>query len=123
MNCDPVELKAALQSIPWFQEINPEHFESLCGVSCLRQVEPGDELFREGDKEDFLYIVLEGRIALDIHIPGAWQNAYFYGRANGYRGVVKRHACGSPAHGQRPRSAARQVDLPGCTETASSLRQ
>ena len=70
MNCDPVELKAALQSIPWFQEINPEHFESLCGVSCLRQVEPGDELFREGDKEDFLYIVLEGRIALDIHIPG-----------------------------------------------------
>lgn len=70
MNCDPIELKAALQSIPWFQEIDPEHFEALCGIACLRQVEAGDELFREGDKEDFLYIVLEGRIAVDIHIPG-----------------------------------------------------
>jgi len=70
MSCDPNDISAALQTIPWFQELKPQHFEQLCGISCLRQVEPGDELFREGDREDFLYIVLEGRIAIDIYIPG-----------------------------------------------------
>lgn len=70
MSCDPVELKAALQSLPWFQEIRTEHFERLCGIATLREVEAGEELFREGDKEDYLYIVLEGRVAIEIFVPG-----------------------------------------------------
>ena len=70
MSCGPQEIQTALQTIPWFQEIAPEYFEKLCGISSLREVEPGDELFREGDKEDYLYIVLEGRIAIEIFVPG-----------------------------------------------------
>ncbi len=70
MSCDPKEIKAALHVIPWFQEIKQEHFDQLCNISCLRQVEAGEELFREGDKEDNLYIVLEGRVAIETFIPG-----------------------------------------------------
>jgi CRP-like cAMP-binding protein len=70
MSCDPQEIRAALQTIPWFQELKPEHFEAMCGISCLNQVEAGEDLFREGDKEDFLYIVLEGRVAIEIFVPG-----------------------------------------------------
>ncbi len=70
MSCDPKEIAAALQTIPWFQELDPQHFDSLCGITCLKKVEPGEELFREGDKEDFLYIVLEGRVAIEIYVPG-----------------------------------------------------
>jgi len=70
MTSDPKELRSALQTIPWFQEIDPNHFEQLCGVSRLLQVEAGDELFREGDKEEFMYIVLEGRVAIEIYVPG-----------------------------------------------------
>lgn len=70
MSCDPTELTAALQSIPWFQEIRPEHFDRLCGIAALREVEAGEELFREGDKEDYLYVVLEGRVAVEIFVPG-----------------------------------------------------
>ncbi|MCI0521073.1 MAG: Crp/Fnr family transcriptional regulator [Chloroflexi bacterium] len=69
MSCDPKEITAAFQTIPWFQEITPEHFDKLCEISCLREVEPGEELFREGDKEDYLYIVLEGRVAIEIYVP------------------------------------------------------
>jgi CRP-like cAMP-binding protein len=69
MNCDP-EINAALQSIPWFQEIEAKHFESMCGIASLKTVEAGEELFREGDKEDYLYIVLEGRVAVEIFVPG-----------------------------------------------------
>jgi CRP-like cAMP-binding protein len=64
------ELVAALQSIPWFQEIESEHFEQLVNIARLRTVDAGEELFREGDQEDFLYIVLEGRIALEMYVPG-----------------------------------------------------
>ena len=70
MSCNPQELTDALQTIPWFQELSPEHFALLCGISDLRKVESGDERFKEGDNQDFLYIVLEGRIAVDIFVPG-----------------------------------------------------
>jgi CRP-like cAMP-binding protein len=70
MSCDPKEIQAALQSIPWFQEIDPTHFEKMCAISCLKEIEPGGEIFREGDKEDNLYIVLEGRVAIEIFVPG-----------------------------------------------------
>lgn len=64
------ELIAVLQSISWFQELKPELFDKITSISELTQVEPGQELFREGDKEDFMYIVLEGRIAIEMYIPG-----------------------------------------------------
>ena len=38
-------------------------------ISQLRKVKAEEILFREGDKEDCLYIVIEGRVALDIFIP------------------------------------------------------
>jgi len=77
MSCDPKEISAALQTIPWFQEIDQKHFDSLCGIACLREVEAGEELFREGDKEDYLYIVLEGRVAVEIYVPGRGRQRIF----------------------------------------------
>jgi CRP-like cAMP-binding protein len=70
MSSEDKELVAALQTIPWFQELSPEHFESMSSIAILKPVEVGEELFREGDKEDYMYIVLEGRIAIDMFVPG-----------------------------------------------------
>ena len=64
------ELTGMLQAIPWFQELQPHIFDKLASIACLKSFEPGQELFREGDKEDFLYVVIEGRIALEIYVPG-----------------------------------------------------
>jgi len=77
MSCDPQELIAALQTLPWFQEIEPRHFDSLCGIASLKEVNAGEELFREGDKEDYLYVVLEGRIAVEIFVPGHGRQRIF----------------------------------------------
>ena len=59
----------ALQTIPWFQEISPEHFEKIAGIASLVEVDAKQELFREGDPEDYLYIVLQGRVAIEMYIP------------------------------------------------------
>lgn len=62
-------LKNELEKIPWFQALRPEHLEKMTDMAHLRRVKAGELLFREGDREDFVYIVLNGRIALDIFIP------------------------------------------------------
>ena len=61
--------KGALSSIPWFLELNQVEMERLADISFLRQVKTGEDLFVEGEKEDFLYIVLEGQLSLEIYIP------------------------------------------------------
>lgn len=58
-----------LKKIPWFQGIKPEHLQKIAEIAHLHKTTAGEVLFREGDKEDYLYIVIEGRIALDIFIP------------------------------------------------------
>jgi len=66
---DKDELKMELQKIPWFQEITQAHLEKIVEISRLRKVKADEILFKEGDREDCLYVVIEGRIALDIFIP------------------------------------------------------
>jgi CRP/FNR family transcriptional regulator, cyclic AMP receptor protein len=58
-----------LQKIPWFQELEKKHLEKVASITTLRHVRPDEVLFHEGDKEDNLYIVIAGRIALEIFIP------------------------------------------------------
>jgi CRP-like cAMP-binding protein len=64
------ELVSALQAIPWFQGMNTEHFNKLVGIAQLFKFEPGQVIFHEGDKEDYYYVVLEGRVAIEISVPG-----------------------------------------------------
>lgn len=60
---------ASLQTIPWFQSLKPEHIEKISSISHLRHFKAGEVFFREGDKQDYLYVVLDGRVALDMFVP------------------------------------------------------
>lgn len=63
------ELVDALQAIPWFQELSDEHFQKICAITHLVDVDQGTTLFNEGDRDENLYIILEGRVALEIYSP------------------------------------------------------
>jgi CRP/FNR family transcriptional regulator, cyclic AMP receptor protein len=58
-----------LQKIPWFQELDPGHLRQFAEISTLRHFRAGEVFFHEGDKQDFFYIVLSGRVALDMFVP------------------------------------------------------
>jgi CRP/FNR family cyclic AMP-dependent transcriptional regulator len=60
---------AELNKIPWFRDEGPEHTAKIASITSLRRVKAGETLFREGDKEDYCYIVIEGRVALDMFVP------------------------------------------------------
>ncbi len=64
------DLISALQAIPWFQEMDPEHFNKIITLSTICDYEAGEDLFREGDKEDDLYVVISGRVAIEMFVPG-----------------------------------------------------
>jgi CRP/FNR family cyclic AMP-dependent transcriptional regulator len=64
------ELIKSLQAIPWFQMMTPEHFNKILNIAKICKYEPGQVIFHEGDKEDFLYVVLEGRVAIEMSVPG-----------------------------------------------------
>lgn len=59
----------ALQTIPWFQELSETHFKKMADISHIIEVAKDETLFSEGDKEDFLYVILEGRMAVEIYSP------------------------------------------------------
>jgi CRP/FNR family transcriptional regulator, cyclic AMP receptor protein len=63
------EIHSALQKIPWFNSLTTEHFKKTAELAHLRRAKAGETFFREGDKQDYVYIVLEGRVALDIFVP------------------------------------------------------
>ncbi len=65
-----MELIKVLQTLPWFHELEQPIFNKIAAICELATFEAGNYLFREGDKEDYLYIVAEGRVALEIHVPG-----------------------------------------------------
>ena len=64
------ELTEALQAIPWFQAMTKDHFNKIVSVAHFIEFESGQVIFHEGDREDYLYVVLEGRVAIEISLPG-----------------------------------------------------
>ena len=63
------DVLAELEKIPWFKELRPKHVQKIASITTLRPVKAGQVLFREGDKEDYVYIVIDGRVALDLFVP------------------------------------------------------
>ena len=59
-----------LQRIPWFLELKPSQIETLATIACLSQLDEGKVLFREGDSEDCLFLLLEGQLEVETHVPG-----------------------------------------------------
>jgi len=58
-----------LRRIPWFVDLRQDQIERLAGIAALHDLETGDYLFKEGDREDYLFIILEGQVVLDIEVP------------------------------------------------------
>jgi CRP/FNR family cyclic AMP-dependent transcriptional regulator len=63
------ELNALFQQNPWFQSLEPHHLNKLIEIAALLQWSEGEILFTEGDDVDHLYLLVEGRIAIEIYIP------------------------------------------------------
>lgn len=59
-----------LQANPWFRVLEPPLFQKLVDISTVKTWEEGATIFREGDRDDNLYLIFEGQVALEVYVQG-----------------------------------------------------
>ncbi|HSM13877.1 MAG TPA: cyclic nucleotide-binding domain-containing protein [Thermoanaerobaculia bacterium] len=57
------------------QKLSGLEINLLSSLSKEHKLRPGEVLFREGDPGDAMYVVLDGRVRISKHIPGAGEEA------------------------------------------------
>jgi CRP-like cAMP-binding protein len=61
---------AVLQKHPFVEEFQPEHIEKLTALATEVRFERDHVIFHEGDECHDFYLIVEGRVALEIEAPG-----------------------------------------------------
>ena len=64
------QLKFILQELHFSAEFPTDVIDQLAGESTVRVLPAGAVLFREGAPNEELYLVLRGRLALEMNVPG-----------------------------------------------------
>lgn len=59
-----------LRAGPLFASLEPQHLETLATFAQEVTWSEDQVVFREGEPDDRLYLVVEGLVALDIYVPG-----------------------------------------------------
>jgi len=63
------EINAAIRSVPLFFDLSALQIEKIGKISDLVELDPGDQPILEGAQLDFLYILLEGEVRVDLFVP------------------------------------------------------
>lgn len=67
------ELPQLLREHPFFAGLSDEALALMAGCATNVHVDAGAYLFRVGEPADHFYVVRRGRVALELHVPGAGQ--------------------------------------------------
>ena len=60
---------AVLRSLAFVRNLDPEGLDRLAAIAKPIEWQMDESIFREGDCDGFLYLVTEGRVALEINVP------------------------------------------------------
>jgi CRP/FNR family cyclic AMP-dependent transcriptional regulator len=61
---DQVALRAALESVPMFRDLDEQQLDALATGLGTRRFRRGEAIFHQGDPGDALYIILSGRVKI-----------------------------------------------------------
>ncbi len=77
VNPDPetIAVRDVLRSLPFFQELTPEELERVVALGRVVTYPKEMILFREGDKGEALYVVLDGSVRVSKAVPGSRDEA------------------------------------------------
>jgi CRP-like cAMP-binding protein len=67
---DSDKLTEVLRNVRFLHDIGPMHVEQLSKVSRLRDYDENAIIFRQGDAAQYLYIVVQGNVSLEICAAG-----------------------------------------------------
>src|SRR5262249_27452311 len=59
-----------LRQVRFLQDLPDDYLNQVAGIAEIRDLAPGTAVFREGEKAVHVFVVLQGRVALEISAPG-----------------------------------------------------
>jgi len=62
--------RSMLLDLAFTQGLDPGELDQIAQIAAPIQWDAGTTVFREGDRDPLLYVVEEGRIAIEIAVPG-----------------------------------------------------
>jgi CRP-like cAMP-binding protein len=63
-------LEPLISQHPFFQGLEERHLKFICGCARNERHLEGEMLIREGEEANWFYVIREGRLSLEIHVPG-----------------------------------------------------
>ena len=63
-------LEGVLKEHRFFRELAPDYLKTLAGCAANVRFRAGDVIFREGAAANQFYLIREGRIAIEVFVPG-----------------------------------------------------
>lgn len=66
----PTEVRDLLRAHCFTRELSERDVERIVGQASVERLPAGTTLFREGQPAHDLYLVVEGRVAVEMHVPG-----------------------------------------------------
>jgi CRP-like cAMP-binding protein len=67
------DILSILSAIPLFLDLSLDQQRKIADISLLVELDPGDIPIKEGASLDFVYIILEGEIAVETYAPTVGQ--------------------------------------------------
>jgi len=67
---DDQALKTTLRSLQFSAGFPGDVIRQLAAISSTHEIDAGDTLFREGDLHEKLYLLVSGKVALKMLVPG-----------------------------------------------------
>lgn len=65
-----LDLQGQLEAHPFLRGLSEAHLEALASCATELNVKAGAFLFNEGEAADASYLVMRGRVVLEIYVPG-----------------------------------------------------
>lgn len=59
-----------LQELEFTKDMEPRYLEELAALASEIKFGEGQTIFREADVGEFVYLIAEGQVAVEIHVPG-----------------------------------------------------
>lgn len=64
------DLEHLLEDHPFVSGMHYEHVRTLLGCCSNRHFKSGEHLFRGGNESNEFYLIREGNVSLELHVPG-----------------------------------------------------
>lgn len=87
-------MSTLLAEQPLLKDLDGDHLEFIAGCGRNVHFQEGEFLFREGSEVTQIFLVREGRVGIQIHVPGRGQvtlDAVGPGEIVGWSGFVQPH--------------------------------